>query len=250
MYFPDQQLMFIHIPKCAGSFFLHHLSDYAKQNGIAPPGESLESIDCGLISIEERTCWLPSLLSKQHLRLEEAYELLASLTLPKNLIQEVVSVVRNPFTHAISLYHQTVKRSSRRGFARFKEYSPTDMSFRNFLRFLAEVNHLGLPQGEYLKTTKASPPLSVFKLEEISSCFDFLESKGMDVSHLREASPINQGLEFSELSDESARTHNIEMFEPSASVFGAEESSLILELYAPDFDQFGYSPHPEDAFPR
>lgn len=215
MFVRELQCIFFHIPKTAGTSVECWL-------GRSRPISS--ALDCekllGFDAAED--CFLNHVLPEKVLKRigEEAFEACFRF-----------SVVRNPFARAVSVYHYMYEQNEQR-FGSFVDY------IRALPALLQETGPLTRRLEPHI------PQVRYTRLEGVDCCHEIVRFEQLPGS----LQPVARRLGISRpLPFENAYRHPTRGCRPVSGFYTPDTARMLVDLYAEDFDTFGYSTDPEAA---
>jgi hypothetical protein len=202
-----ERFLFVHVPKTAGTALTRALEPFADSR----PREGLRKFLSRLPAPESEL--------KAAFRMHVTARW-ARVKLPRPVFEDYCkfSVVRNPFDRAVSHYHWQSQYPDQRNYSRTQE-----MSFRDYLRdFKRRQLWHDERQVRYLCDRKGKLLIDrVLRFETLADDFSALMAElGIQASLAR---------------------HKTSQHEPYPTYYDEETKALAVEIFARDFETFGYS---------
>ena len=214
MILKNNKLIFIHVPKCAGTSIENALKESL----------SIDDENSGLFKYRFIKN-LGFIFHSHHLTLQEHQQAFLEKTETQNF--NVICVVRNPLDRFLSFVKWAKLPNQRKLFG----YKPSvqqwirifksGISFKNIPLFDFIENHR-LPQHKYLKTISPFKSIKIFKFENLN--------KGSLNDYMEELNIKSFNLKFDNVSAKRVfKDHEIK-----------QASDFVQDYYAEDFIKFGY----------
>jgi len=213
MYFAEHQCLFFHIGKTAGTSIEQWLHP-VPMDQVKLDRERLYGFDSGhCVYLQHAT---PALL--RELLGEDLFELCYRFT-----------VVRNPFARMLSVYYFHLQ-DHQRDFGSFEQYLRALPA--HFREPTIENGRLHLPQTHYTQIDGQPCCHAVIRFEDLPG----------SLKPVAERLGITRPLPFVNTYRNPARGYR-----PVSSFYTPETTRLLLDVFAEDFETFGYSTDPETA---
>jgi hypothetical protein len=210
------KILFIHIPKCAGTSIECILSTNNKTEFYTEKlsFELLSSLPIDRFTDEEyRLC---ASKNRQHYTYRELAKIL-----PKDVTEnfEKITIVRNPYDRLVSEYHYCI--ASIKSYKNFEEFIKNalkiDIYTRNWLydgHLETQTSYLINEQGNFNSINK------IFKYEELNTCFDYLNKITGRIYKPHARASLNR--------------------KPYNEYYTSELKEIVYNFYKEDFINFNY----------
>ena len=213
MIFREHPALFFHIPKTAGVSVEHWLGGPHPDDAAVPNYERLFGWDARLgYPLQHAT---PDLI--RDIIGEELFERCYRFT-----------IVRNPYARAVSSYHY--------------QYADFAARFGSFEQYVLKLPEL-IQQRPY-KNAHFHPQARYTRLAGAPCCHDIARFEGLpdSLKPVAERLGVSRPLPFANVYRHPARGYR-----PVSSFYTRETAKALAEVYAEDFEAFGYSTEPEAA---